>query len=1008
MVTTVTRKLVRFVAAIAAAIVVPGCLKDRSTSTSALPAPTNLSGTASSDGTAITLSWTDNSSAETGFRIDVAQGPISSDSDVTNYAMVGANVTTYDYPSLPNTTRFFRVLAITANQQSQPSNGVSVTTPNVPLAPSGVDALVGPGGTDRNVVLYWNDLANESGYQIERSMNGGPWQSFTNPGSNVTTVTDTSTVYASDYRYRIRGFNSNGNGGWSSIARAQTRDISWRHVSSASSGDISWHTSVAGQIVPPQLRSGGVALIAYDATNGGLVWGTLGSNSITTSPISPGFPSVLGYSGASLAIGVRDIPHVVANDSMGDTLYHLTPIGTGWTPTPLANTTDSDRAILKLGGTEIPHVVFQSTSGSATRLRHAWREGTSWRFEDVSGDTAPDYFALAVDGDDRLHVTYRRPLGVGAFELVYATKPSGGTWSTTVVPTTGNVEFNSIALGQAGAIHIVYNELTTAGLHHVTNAGGSWVGEVIHQSPRGSWGRFNSTVVNGGTGEIHVAYYDSVSGNLRYASKKPGAPWFYSLVDGIGDVGRYCAIALSSTGFTSSAPIISYGDASSRQLKLASGAMSLPTGLLASPASPTRIDLTWVGVSNATSYRIYRSSDGQATSTVIATVPAGTTSYADTGLSSSQEYCYWVVAVNSLGESVPSSVACATPAHIATVNFGGSSDFGRYNDIAVDPTGVLHVVHFDQINENALYTTGPVGGPFTTITADSGPQAASPVGWGANGIGVSGADILVASQLAASGPGHGLRLTTITGSTPSSVTLETSTSGSSLGYYPKLRIAPVGTVHVLHLEGVIGGWHWRHAFRVGATWSFAGRITPLEIVAPQYMNNLAIDSNNHLHLAYARYPSTTSPAELVYGSNQGGTWSFVPLGAFSAGDPSLALDAANKAHVAFIQNGSEVVYCTNATGAWSFGSVQSGIPAVANRNPAIAVSPVAGRVHVVYSNNGLRYARKDPGGNWSLRSLDSSTSAVSDISMVLQTGGMMHVAYWDGNAKRLKILSTQP
>jgi hypothetical protein len=546
----------------ATALVVPSCLEDQSEIIVPLPAPSNLTGVAASDGTSIELAWRDNSSGETGFRIDVAPVPIVSDNDVTHYALVGPDVTSYSYPALPNITRFFRVLAIAASRQSAPSNVISVTTPDVPLRPSEFDALVGPDGTDLNVVLSWNDLANETGYALERSADGSTWQGLASLGTNTTTFTDRGTALGMDYRYRIRGSNSNGSGAWSVIARAQTRDPNWSTISSSASGDVSWNISVAGPL--HLLLREPASVTCYDATHGRLIYGTAGSTSITTSEVDPGFPAILGLSGTSHVLDVRGYPHFAANDSLGGALYYLFNAAGSWTATPIAATAETDRAILRMGSENTPHIVFQTTAGSKTRLRHAWKEGSTWQVEETLGDDAPDFFGFAVDSADGLHVSYRRPAGPGAYELVYLAKQSGNPWSSAVIPTAGSVEFSSIAIDGAGAVHIVYNELTTAGLHHTTNATGRWVGEVVHQSPRGSWGRFNSTVIERAAGRIHIAYYDSVGANLRYAEKQFGGEWTYSLVDGIGDVGRYCAMGLSWSQL-----LIAYGDASTGQVKLA-------------------------------------------------------------------------------------------------------------------------------------------------------------------------------------------------------------------------------------------------------------------------------------------------------------------------------------------------------------------------------------------------------------------------------------------------------
>lgn len=80
-----------------------------------------------------------------------------------------------------------------------------------------------------------------------------------------------------------------------------------------------------------------------------------------------------------------------------------------------------------------------------------------------------------------------------------------------------------------------------------------------------------------------------------------------------------------------------------------------PSGLTATAKSDTRIDLAWTDNSdNEDEFVVYR--DG----VEIDRVGANVTSYVDTGLSASTQYCYEVSASNAVGESAKSNQACET------------------------------------------------------------------------------------------------------------------------------------------------------------------------------------------------------------------------------------------------------------------------------------------------------------------------------------------------------------
>jgi len=86
-----------------------------------------------------------------------------------------------------------------------------------------------------------------------------------------------------------------------------------------------------------------------------------------------------------------------------------------------------------------------------------------------------------------------------------------------------------------------------------------------------------------------------------------------------------------------------------------------PTGLTATAASTTEIDLTWTAPwGSVTSYNVYRgTAQGAESTTPVATGLTGT-SFADTSLSEGTKYWYAVTAVNSTGQSPRSIEASAT------------------------------------------------------------------------------------------------------------------------------------------------------------------------------------------------------------------------------------------------------------------------------------------------------------------------------------------------------------
>jgi len=89
---------------------------------------------------------------------------------------------------------------------------------------------------------------------------------------------------------------------------------------------------------------------------------------------------------------------------------------------------------------------------------------------------------------------------------------------------------------------------------------------------------------------------------------------------------------------------------------------SLPTGFAVMAASPSEIDLSWnASIGNVTGYKVYKSG------TYLKSV--ATTSASDTWLNPGTNYCYYVTAYNSAGESAPTSQLCATTSSVSYQNY---------------------------------------------------------------------------------------------------------------------------------------------------------------------------------------------------------------------------------------------------------------------------------------------------------------------------------------------------
>jgi hypothetical protein len=100
-------------------------------------------------------------------------------------------------------------------------------------------------------------------------------------------------------------------------------------------------------------------------------------------------------------------------------------------------------------------------------------------------------------------------------------------------------------------------------------------------------------------------------------------------------------------------------------------APAAPTGVTATAASSTQIDLSWSAVNGAQGYRIYRSTTAGQAVTAMTDILGGAvtvaTNHSDSGLTAGTTYYYKIVAANSSGDSAASTeVSVTTSAAVGT------------------------------------------------------------------------------------------------------------------------------------------------------------------------------------------------------------------------------------------------------------------------------------------------------------------------------------------------------
>jgi len=168
----------------------------------------------------IRLNWADNTSNETGFKIERS---VTSGTGYAEITQVVAGIKTFTDNSLQaNTKYFYRVRAFSGQGNSDYSNEANATTAMaVPATPF---TLLAEAISSSQIRLNWTDnTANEGGFKIERSTTSGSgYAEITQIIADTKTFTDNGLQANTKYFYRMRAFNAQGNSAYSSEANATT------------------------------------------------------------------------------------------------------------------------------------------------------------------------------------------------------------------------------------------------------------------------------------------------------------------------------------------------------------------------------------------------------------------------------------------------------------------------------------------------------------------------------------------------------------------------------------------------------------------------------------------------------------------------------------------------------------------------------------------------------------------------------------------------------------------
>jgi hypothetical protein len=170
-----------------------------------------------SSATAIRLEWAEVPAAM-GYAVERWDGPTETPGTWRKIARTGEEVSAYTDTGLSSaTTYFYRVTALIVGGEAPPSDVVSATTPIAPPIAPELTTETTPSG----IVLMWTDVADETGYRIDRLREGDTdWSTIATTGEGVTLFEDGGLSPGATYLYRIVATGVGGDSEPSNVATA--------------------------------------------------------------------------------------------------------------------------------------------------------------------------------------------------------------------------------------------------------------------------------------------------------------------------------------------------------------------------------------------------------------------------------------------------------------------------------------------------------------------------------------------------------------------------------------------------------------------------------------------------------------------------------------------------------------------------------------------------------------------------------------------------------------------
>jgi fibronectin type 3 domain-containing protein len=633
--------------------------------------------------TSVRISWTDTNAGQAGAIVQRS----TSGAPMEALATLSIGATSYlDSGLTPGTDYSYEVSSTNPAGNSAAAGPVLVTTPGLP--PGAPQDLMLTTVSANEIDISWlpADLTATS-FIIQRQSGNGVFAPVTSVNGLTTSFQDKGLVPSTTYTYEILAQNAGGTSAPSVPASAATFpgppapptnlaaaavsptevDLTWSdpntdysgfniqrstngttwvtidsigatpasyaditvspatlyyyRVVATNQGGSSNPTNVASATTPPNPPAAPVNLIATvvssteidlawnagDATQTGflVLRGPLNGTPVQIAAVGS---AITSYKDTTVTAGATYVYQVAAMNKGGQSALSNEATATTWPPTPLAPSS------------------LQAAPVSQTQINLSWT------------DSNGDFTGFAI----------LRKQGATAFRIVALTGPAARTFQDMTL-LAGSAYTYEVEAVNGPSSSLPSNQVTATTLPGAPGSPTSLTATALGQTQiKLSWTAADATATSfsvrrKGAGGAFTEIASVSAASLTYV-----------------DTGLTPATAYTYEVFAINAGGLSAPSAQATATTASPAPPASPQGQTATVASPTEIDLAWnAAAGSVDTYTILRKT-GAAAFAPVASEPAGTLAFADTGLQANVTYTYEVAAVNAGGTSSPSGSASAT------------------------------------------------------------------------------------------------------------------------------------------------------------------------------------------------------------------------------------------------------------------------------------------------------------------------------------------------------------